>query len=193
MKFKFYDIISLLIPGFILYLVYLSLNNEVFDNDFALPATAIAFVIGYFVNTVSSWLEEFYFFTWGGKPSDNLLDGKGVWKVTFYEHEKVKKLLTQELGKANPNNDELFQVAMRYATPTVNPRVPDFNANYAFSRVMLTTVLLVGILLICRFPTNLSIYLLFIPFLFISWLRSKQRGYYFAKEVLQTYLKCKTT
>lgn len=191
MKFKFYDIVSHLVPGFIFYIAYLEINNETFDKDFAVPATAIAFVVGYFINTIASWLEGFYYLTWGGKPSNKLLDGKGIWKIKFYQHEKVKEMLTHERNKQQASNDELFQVAMRYATPEVNSRVQDFNVNYAFSRVILTTILIVGFSFIYIDPSNLKIYLCFIPILFIAWYRSKQRAYYYAKEVLNTYLKCK--
>ena len=63
MNFKFYDILSHLIPGFVVYLVYLSFTGETFDKDFVVPATAIAFILGYFVNTLASWLEDFYYWT----------------------------------------------------------------------------------------------------------------------------------
>ncbi len=46
MKFKFYDILSHLIPGFTVYLVYLEFTCGDFDKDFAVPTTAITFFIG---------------------------------------------------------------------------------------------------------------------------------------------------
>lgn len=191
MKFKFYDILSHLIPGFIIYLVYLDYSGEVFDKDFVVPATAIAFVLGYFVNTISSWLEDFYYWTWRGKPSTRLLDGKDIWKVRFYEHEKVKKLLKTESSKRNISNDALFGIAMRYATPEVNSRVADFNANYAFSRVILTTILIASGFVVYSYYDSYKIYFCIIPLIFIAWYRSKQRAYYYAKEVLNTYLAIK--
>lgn len=192
MNFKIYDIFSQLIPGFILYATYLYIDHQIFDASFILPATAISFVIGYFVNTLASWLEHIYFFTWGGRPSNQLLDGKSTWKVTFNELEKTKKILIQEANKEEPTNDELFSIASRYATPENSIRVADFNANYAFSRVILTTMLLVSLMLIWANFTNPLIYLVTIPTIFIAWLRSKQRGFYFAKEVLKNYLTIKT-
>lgn len=192
MNFKFYDIFSQLIPGFILYATYLHIDHQTFDSGFIVPATAISFVVGYFVNTIASWLEPFYYFTWGGKPSDQLLEGKSIWKVTFYELDRTKDLLIKEVGKEDPSNEELFSIANRYATPGVNIRVADFNANYAFSRVILTTMLIVSGLLIWANYSNPQIYLVTIPIIFMAWLRSKQRGFYFAKEVLRTYLIIKT-
>ncbi len=191
MKFKLYDILSHLIPGFIVYLVYLEFIGEHFDKDFTVPATAIAFVLGYFVNTVASWLEDFYYWTWGGKPSSRLLDGKDIWKVRFYEHKKVKKLLQEEAGDQNKKNDALFGIAMRYATPDANPRISDFNGNYAFSRVILTSVIIGSALMIYMYYDSYQVYLISILFITISWYRCKQRAYYYAREVLKTYLQSK--
>jgi hypothetical protein len=193
MKFRFYDILSHLIPGFIIYITYLEFKEEAFDKDFVVPATAIAFVLGYFVNTLASWFEDFYYWTWGGKPSDRLLDGRDIWKVRFYEHEKTKELLSNESTGPKTKNDALFSIAMRYATPEINSRVGDFNANYAFSRVILTTILIASGFMIYMHYDSYSVYMITIPLIFISWYRSKQRGYYYAREVLKTYLQAKTT
>lgn len=192
MNFKLYDIFSQLIPGFILYATYLHVDHQSFDSSFIVPATAISFVVGYFVNTLASWLEPFYYFTWGGKPSNQILQGKSIWKVKFNELDKTRKYLVEEFGEAEATNDQLFSLANRYATPEVSARVADFNANYAFSRVILTTMLIVSGLLIWANYSNPSIYLVTLPIIFMAWLRSKQRGFYFAKEVLKTYLTIKT-
>ena len=188
MKFKFYDILAHLIPGFIIYLVYLEFASEVFDPDFVVPATAIAFALGYFVNALASWLENFYCWTWGGKPSNRLLDGKDIWKVRFYEHKKVKLMLQKEAGDVCKKNDVLFNLAMKYATPEVNSRVSDFNANYAFSRVILTTVLITSGVMIFLYYDSYEVYFCSISFIITAWYRCKQRGYYFVREVFRTYL-----
>ena len=191
MNFKAYDILSSLIPGFIVLLVLLKLFGLNYDKDYVIAYTAIAFLIGYVVNTLSSWLEDFYYFTWGGKPSNNLLEGKGVWKVKFYEHEKAKNCLIQETQSTNPTNDHLFSIAMRYANGKKDSRVDDFNANYAFSRVLLTTSIVITISLIIINYNDWKYYVTLIPLLVIVWLRCKQRAYYYAREVLNEYLKSK--
>lgn len=189
MNFKFYDVLSHLIPGILVLMSYLVFAGQKFDNDLALPFTAAAFVIGYFVNTLASWLEDFYYFTWGGKPSNKLLDGKDIWKIRFYEHAKAKTHLQDDFGSSLASNDALFSIAMRHANQDKNSRVADFNANYAFSRVILTSVLIsVGILSFQYYNTS-QFYCISIPSILISWYRCKQRGYYYAKEVLQTYLR----
>src|ERR1700754_2942784 len=116
MNFKAYDILSSLIPGFLLLLILLTALKIGYDKDLIIAYTAIAFLLGYLINTVSSWMEDVYFFTWGGKPSNNLLSGKGTWKVKFYHSEQARNLLKSETTNPEPTNDELFSIAMRNVT-----------------------------------------------------------------------------
>jgi len=190
MNFKFYDILSSLVPGFLLLLAILEFFNLSFEKDQIVPYTAIAFLLGFLVNTISSWLEDIYYFTWQGKPSDCLLNGKDIWKVKFYQSQKVKDLLKTETIEPNPSNDELFSIAMRYANQK-DSRVEDFNSSYAFSRSLLTCVLIGGIFLLIRNFNDWKFYLMIVPTMIIVWLRCKQRGYYYAREVLSVYLKMK--
>jgi hypothetical protein len=190
MNFKLYDILSSLIPGFLLLIAILAFFNLSFDKDLVVAYTAIAFLLGYLVNTFSSWLEDIYFFSWSGKPSDCLLDGKDVWKVRFYNSQKAKDLLKTETTNQNPSNDELFSIAMRYANQK-DSRIEDFNSAYAFSRSLLTCVLIGGAFLLIKNYNDLKIYTIIIPTIIIVWFRCKQRGYYYAREVLNVYLKIK--
>ncbi len=192
MNFKLYDILSSLVPGFLLFLVILDFLNMTFEKDMIVPYTSIAFLLGFLINTISSWAEDIYFLSWKGKPSDCLLNGKDIWKVKFYESQKVKELLKTETTKSNPSNDELFSIAMRFANQK-DSRVEDFNSSYAFSRSLLTIVLIGGIFLLIRNYNDWKFYLLIIPTIIIVWLRCKQRGYYYSREVLNVYLKIKNS
>jgi hypothetical protein len=192
MKFSAYDILSSLIPGFILFGVMAYVFNYDYDVDLILIYTAGAFLLGYIVNALGSWLEDVYYFTWGGKPSEMLLKGKGIWKVKLSETAKIKQLLTDDCFKENPQESDLFSVACRYVNShNPNSRSRDFNAHYAFSRTVLTVVLISTILLLIHNYCDWRFYLLFV-LLFVVWLRAKQRGYYYAKEVLSEYLTLKT-
>jgi len=191
MSFKPYDILSALIPGFLMLLALMNFLGVSYDKDLVIAYTAIAFLIGFIVNTLSSWLEDFYFWTWGGKPSSNLLEGKSIWKVKFYDFEKAKNLLTKEANKENPSNDHMFSIAMRYANGLKDSRVQDFNANYAFARVLLTTLFVSTFVLLVKNYSDWRYYAILIPLLIIVWLRCKQRGYYYSREVLNEYLKAK--
>lgn len=193
MNFKSYDILASLIPGFLALLVSLSILDIEYNNDKIVLYTAVAFLLGFIINTISSWLEDFYFLTWGGKPSDKLLNGKDIWKVRFYQSIKVKQLLNQETTNTNPSDDELFSIAMRYGNGLKDSRVEDFNAMYAFSRALLTTVFIGTILLLIKNYYDWRYYSFLIPTLFVIWLRCKQRAYYYAREILNVYLKMKST
>ena len=81
MNFKAYDILSSLIPGFIMLIVLIPFLGLEYNKDYVIGYTAIAFLLGYVLNTLGSWLEDLYYLTWGGKPSDKLLDGKSIWKI----------------------------------------------------------------------------------------------------------------
>lgn len=192
MNFKLYDVLSSLVPGFLLLLVLLDFLNINFEKDLIIPYTSIAFLLGFLNNAISSWAEDIYFFSWKGKPSDRLINGNDIWKVRFYESEKVVALLKTESTKTNPSNDELFSIAMRYANQK-DSRVEDFNSSYAFSRSLLTIVIIGGIILLIRNYSDLRFYVLIIPTTIIVWLRCKQKGYYYSREVLNVYLKFKNS
>lgn len=193
MNFKIYDILSTLIPGFVIYLTILKALCINWSSIPEIPSIAIAFVLGYINNTLSSWFEQILFISWGGKPSDRLLDGKGIWKVSFYEAEKVKQQLTTESSKLNSTNDELFHIAMRNVNIDDNIRVHNFNESYAFSRSIFFSVLILFFSSIFMFWNNILLMASFFLVLIICWLRSKQRAYYFAREVLNNYLQLKIT
>lgn len=189
MNFKTYDILSSLVPGYLILLVFLLVLELPFEKEAIIPYTAIAFLLGYLVNTLGSWLEGFYFYTWGGKPSTQLLEGKDIWKVRFYQSKRAKELLINELGDTDASIDAMFFVAMRYGNG--QSRVDDFNSMYAFSRALLTTAVIgFGLLIIPNYH-NLQLYLVGLPIIFILWLRCKQRGFYYSREILNAYLKAK--
>lgn len=188
MNFKPYDILSTLVPGFIMLLAYLPFLGFTYDKDYTIGYTALAFGIGYLLNIISSLLEELYFISWGGRPSCNLLNGKGIWKIKQFNHVKLKDNLKSKTTSSNPSNKELFSIAMRYAFTTKDNRLEDFSNSYAFSRIMLTCSILSSIVVIANYSDNWRAYLsIIVTYLF--WYRAKQKGYYFAKEVLQVYSK----
>lgn len=182
MNFKAYDIFSSLIPGFIILIVILDFLDWGYNKDYILPYTAFAFLLGYCVNSICSWLEDFYYWTWRGKPSVKLLEGKQIWKVKFHQYAIAKELLIKDCKEENPTNDYLFSLAKLYVIGNKDSRVEDFNMHYAFSRSLLTTVLISTILLLIKNYDEISVYFITIPLLLGAWLRSKQRAYYYARE-----------
>jgi hypothetical protein len=189
MSFKTYDILSSLIPGALILLTVFNPVGAKYDRNLILAYTAISFLLGYIINAIASWLEGIYVLTWGGKPSDKLLSGQNIWKARFYWAEEVKTLLKRETTNPNPSNDELFSIAMRTVAGIKDSRIEDFNAMYAFSRSLLTTAVLGSAILLFHNYSNWKYYAVLVPLVFITWLRCKQRAYYYAREVLNEYLK----
>lgn len=159
MNFKYYDIMSSLVSGVI---ISVSLNL-VFDLGYtydAVPLIAVAYVIGYFINGLSSLLEKTYYKTMGGMPSDILLtqiEGQnytGFKRVKFYEASEAIEMLKTELNDSNASKGKMFGRAMSYSNNDEKTRVPDFNAQYAFSRVILTTSLLLSVLWLSKYYRN---------------------------------------
>lgn len=191
MNFKAYDIFSSLIPGFLVVLMLLNLLKLQYDSSLVVVYTAISFLLGFIMNTISSWMEDFYFWTWGGKPSKKLLNGKDIWKVRFYHGSKAKSLLLTDSNNPQASTDELFAIAMRFANGSKDTRIEDFNSIYAFSRTLFTTLLIGTIVLLIEHYDNWRYYAILLPSLFVLWLRCKQRAYYYVREVLNVYLKSK--
>lgn len=189
MNFKTYDILASLIPGFLLVLVLSITFHIKYEKDWLTIYLAVSFLFGYLVTALSSWLEDFYFVTWGGKPSTNLLSGNDIWKVKFYHSEFAKSLLLTESENPAASNDELFSIATRRVVGTKDTRIEDFNALYAFSRSLLTTILISTLVLLPQNYDDWRYYATLLSMLFVAWLRCKQRGYYYAREVLNEYLK----
>lgn len=188
MSFKTYDILSSLIPGFILLMVGIFFMEIEYDPSYSLPYFVLAFIIGYANNSIGSWLERFYFWTWGGKPSNKLLEGKDIKKVRFFDAEVARELLILETNNPTASNDELFAKAQMLANNTKSNRLSDFHLVFVFSRSMLTAIMLGGLGLLPKMYDDLWYYPVFLTAIFIFWYRGKQQSYYYAREVLIEYL-----
>ena len=117
------------------------------------------------------------------------MDGRNIWKVRLYNYLQVRNFLLQRTQSVNPTNKELFAIAMRSTQGEKDTKIDDFNAIYAFSRTLLTTIIIGGILVIIRSPCDWKLSITIFTLIIILWLRCKQRSYYYAKEVLNVYSK----
>ncbi|MBK7378046.1 MAG: hypothetical protein IPJ03_03425 [Ignavibacteriales bacterium] len=189
MKYSMYDILSNLIPGFlILFALAILIDKSLNELDIT-ASIVLSYIIGYLNNTLSSWIEDLFNWSWGGKPSDQLLEGKSIWKVTFYQADKAKEYLIKEIQVNSPSTDSLFQIALRYAI--TDERVKEFNSNYALSRNLILSFTISSVIVNFYFWFNTWILAGSAVLIFIMWIRAKQRGYYFAREVLNTYIRLK--
>lgn len=203
MNFKYYDIISTLICGVVLLFVVSIVINWDISKVNVVIVLSLAYVMGYILNAVSALLEPLYYWFMGGMLSDKLLRfpepnccGKvrkytGFGRVRFYEYEKVVKLLREELDDVDADEKKMFGKAMSYSNSNDKSRVPDFNAHYAFSRVMLTLVLVSACLIMTKYYDVWWAWLITLLVILLVGHRCKERGYYYAREVLIEYLKNK--
>lgn len=204
MEFKYYDVLSSLVVGYVVLIIGMYSFQIEYNSDYTVAYLAIAFLCGYIINSIGSLLEPIYYFTIGGKPSNRLLDdGKkkhcwfynlfvpkntGIKKARFYETATARKLLLEGFEDEDPKEDRLFSKAMRTVNGDQDTRAPDFLAHYALSRTILTTVLISSLLIIYANPNNWQSYLSIVLVL-ICWNRYRERAYYYAREVLNEYLK----
>lgn len=194
MNFKNYDILSNLILGYILLMALLPMLGISFEWKASIAYLAIAYVIGYMINAIGSWIEGLYYITIGGKPSDFFLTPldkrkkcHGHSKIKFYHTDEVIRMIKDELNEENASTGKMFSLAMRYSNSDESTRVPDFNAQYAFARSLLTTMIILTPIILIQFHFALKAWFILLP-LFISWYRYKDRAYYYAREVLSAYL-----
>lgn len=193
MTFKYYDLLATTIIG----VLALSLIKFLWFETFAIDSIGLlagGYVVGYFINTISSLLESFYFWTIRGIPSDVLLkpnskhEWTGISKVKFYERKVVVDKLKTELKDNEASTGKMFACAQRHAASNKDGRVCDFNAQYAFSRNILTCTLLSFIITLPRFYSEWLYWVIGIITLLILWNRYRESGYYYAREVLNEYL-----
>ena len=194
MDIKYYDLLSTTIIGVIIVAAinYLFFGNMEIDGVVYL---ALGYLAGYFINAIGSLLENFYYKTINGMPSDKLLtivngqNWTGCKRVKFYEAEKAIEMLKNELDDPHASKQKMFGCAMRKVNGCEDCRVPAFNAQYAWSRTILTTVLITDTLCAFRFYNEWLFWVIAVTLMIISWNRFKERGCYYAREVLNEYLK----
>ena len=185
MNFKSYDILSKLITGLLVSFVIIKFyfpNIDFSKIGEVIFITALAYIVGFFIDTFSSWLEPFYYFTWKGRPSDRFISGKGLGKIKVPSHlESIKSHLRTLVKSETIPDNELFGIALR---STKSERVTDFQNLYAFSRSLLTSFIILFFVLLPKFYCCWVFYSISVFLIFVLWLRAKQRAYYFVKEVL---------
>ena len=196
MNFKYYDLMSSLVSG-VLVAVSVIIIYDLGYNYEMIPLMAVAYVIGYFIYALSSLFVSVYNKLIGGKPSDVLLtpitgqDYTGYSKIRFYEFQKVIDELKEELNDIEASSDKMYSRAMANSNDDEKTRVPDYNDQYDFSRVILTTSLVQSVLWLPHYYDICWMWVLFFGVVYLSFRRFKERAYYYAREVLIVSLRKK--
>ncbi|MEL6852729.1 MAG: hypothetical protein AAFP92_29740 [Bacteroidota bacterium] len=207
MKFSTYTLLSQLILGYVWLvfggILWIEATSNVNIEKFAIVGAPIAIVLGYFINTFSSWIENGLFWLWRGKPSRRLIEGTANGKIIFYSHKELRKLIQQDLGKyysdqptSDPKElDELFGHTLSFVSSGPN-RYEEFNASYAFSRGLIVT--LIGGWIAFLIGQTLDVcpigawYHLFWILILVAFFRTKERAYYLAREAIANYYRIKS-
>ncbi len=201
-KFSYYDVIAHIVPG-TLVLGVLALLPEVFGFQVPTPKSdliavvaglPLTYTIGQVVQGLSSMMQPVYYKLWGGMPSTVIVEGKSR-RLKGARLERVMSALAAYFDSPADTADEregLFADAMALCNRETLGRVADFNASYAFHRALLTTGAVTTILLaVAVYSASASvrpgvIYFacLSVVLTAIEFVRARQRGEYFAVEVL---------
>lgn len=208
-KFDYYDLLGHIIPGLVLiggaYLLLYWFGVEVkipviSDAVTAVVILGMAIFSGNLLQALSSLLEPFYFWTWGGMPSNKLLAGKSrrisavylsILKDTVKGHIAVSKTETNE-AKGELENRDIFMHCLTLCNQKSLGRINRFNSLYAYHRALTTLSLVFLVITIIALikvsvPAGaLWVILTEIIVTLILWNRTRQRGFYFAEEVLRS-------
>lgn len=205
-QFSYYDVLGHLVPGTLLFLcVHFALSRlglKAPVPTMAAPVEAIAFLgvvmfLGQLVQALGSLLEPRYFKLMGGRPSDEVMSGRDR-RLSGEPLKLARRALQDDLGAETMSDDQLFVHAMGIANKHGLGRVERFNALYAYHRGLLTVAVvaclevpliwLVEPLVLGHQIAHVKFGVLLMSCLLLLWvlfLRTKQRGHYYAREVVQ--------
>ncbi|MDQ3816205.1 MAG: hypothetical protein M3362_00775 [Acidobacteriota bacterium] len=202
-KFELYDVLGILIPGLVtvgmIYGIAFWIGRKI--EIPAMPEAlqvfillAVATVLGQAVQTIGSLLEGFYFWTWRGRPSDQALKGRSK-RISASQATDLKERLKNYFVKGggyNLSDHEIFLCALSICNHKSLGRVTRFNSLYAYHRGLTTLLLLSAIATLVIIasvepnpPAAWKVFAVEAGVTLLFWYRTKQRGMYFADEVLR--------
>ncbi|HET6890676.1 MAG TPA: hypothetical protein VFH31_06205 [Pyrinomonadaceae bacterium] len=202
-KFEFYDVLGSLVPGLVAIGMIFGAwwwtghRLQIPSMPQGVPVLVIlatAIVVGQVIQALGSLVEPFYYWTWGGRPSDRALKAKGK-QTSSAQAERLRKRLANYIGAdtSRPLTDqEVFLGALSLCTHKTLGRVQRFNSLYAYHRA-LTTLLLISTIMTLAIiffvepnpPAAWPIVLCELVATLLLWFRTKQRASYYVDEVLR--------
>jgi hypothetical protein len=188
MQINLYDILSKLIPGGVLYSTFFYFNYQKDRYEYLTEALALVLIYfaGYVVDAISSFLErDLLFPSFGGDPAQKMLKGQGFMQIKIARLDQLQAYFAQQLPSVE--RTRMFSYMHSLVSKKGYKRLEDFHASYIFSRNILTSLLLSGFMYIAYRPSWTSLFVIS-TIVFFTWLRAKQRNYYFVKEVINTFI-----
>jgi len=203
-KFGFYDILGAIIPGVLLTgvlpLLFPSLGNMVahvhFPESFAvLLLIGVAFFLGQLVQSLGSLVEPLLFWSWGGRPSDSALT-KGLGR--YLGGDSVTRIVAKLSKAVGPDTTKhsLFLYAEQLSDAANIGRAARFNGLYTYHRSLFAlSIVMLGLAVPSAICGALSqggavatviAFCSMVAFLGLLWHRTRQRAFYYVREVMFT-------
>lgn len=202
-KFDIYDMVTTILHGtlFVASCIVLSPKTTRVLATLNMPETisatifiCTAYFAGQVITAISSIIQPFLFWTWGGKPSDRIF--VGAFPESYLSPDFVETAIAS-LRNASPkgsSNTSLFSKAMAIARKADGSLSERHNRMYAYNRVALVNTFLISLVFIhscfyglcmsCNSKTITCIGIGLVSLVFIHWYRAKQRAFYYVREVL---------
>ena len=202
-KIEIYDAITSLLHGTVFIIVsfvlFPQLMNVISPLEVSQIVTSIGFIsiaffVGQIIISVSSLMQPFLFWTWGGMPSKQAFDGKLSDKYLPSDMIQLARAALQKLSQTKLSDTALFCKAMSIARKAEGSLSECHNQMYAYNRAAFCNLILISGLFamsclygICKsFGSGriISIATGFFLLLLLHWYRAKQRAFYYVREVL---------
>ena len=203
-KFELYDLLAILVPGSLtvgaacaLFPKVATLSSVKLPDAFAVVVlVSLAVFTGQIIQALASLTEPLLEKSWGGRASEQaFMQGLGDRYLPHATATRVRQHLVTSLGREDSDRS-LFIFAMGVAESTVGSRASRFNGLYAYHRALCSMVALAWVISLLSivmgaasgWPLSYKFAAAFGgPLLFaLVWYRTKQRGFYYVREVLLT-------
>lgn len=204
-KMEFYEIMGVIVPGSLLVLVvpvaFPALATLLAPSSFpdafkVIVLIALAIFFGQAILAVGSLLEPPLHWTFGGRPSDRALEaGLGPRYLPPDSAKRIKARLAEATGPG-ASERSLFLYAMRVGEAAQGSRVSRFNGLYAYHRSLLVLLLaslsvlasslIWGAASSWTWQQAAVATAVLLALVALFWYRTKQRAYYYVREVLFT-------
>lgn len=202
-KFDIYDIVTSLLHGtlflgasIVLFPQVMNVVHPLEISEVVLSAMfiSVAYFLGQAITSISSLLQPFLFWTWGGKPSRIAFSGRFPEKYLSADLINFAKKALQKTSEKVLSDAALFNIAMGIARKAEGSLSERHNQMYAYNRATLCNlILLLGLFIVscfhgfCRNFGGIKIVVVlscFALLLVLHWYRAKQRAFYYVREVI---------
>ena len=155
---------------------------------------SIAYFTGQVITSVSSLIQPFLFWIWGGMPSNVVFKGKIPNKYIPYDMVELARIALQKTSPMPLSDAAIFSKAMGIARKADGSLSERHNRMYAYNRITFCNLaLILGMFALscfwgeCKsfsYKQIAGVTIVFILLLLLHCYRAKQRAFYYVREVL---------